>query len=108
MNKIFKCHIIVHNAGKMKNITAGKKYTIIHNYNDRPNIGKFDKILNDRKEWVVPIALTVKYCTTKGKLIKDITFFKKGDDVRVFLSSDKKTFLYYGEIYNTKEYLLLY
>ena len=101
MKNKFKFKITEH---LIKNFTAGKKY--VCTYDEFRET--FDKILNDKKEWVdlnYKVAISGSLCTTRCKFIKDFYGSVKGDIDHIVISYDKKTFLYCGKIYNTKEHL---
>ncbi|AXH72628.1 MAG: hypothetical protein [Caudoviricetes sp.] len=109
-NKIFKGYIKLNDYHaqqlELKNFTIGKKYLYYINFILDRGVAKY-KILNDKKEWV-EFSDKVKFfvpVTTKCKFIKKFAATPQGVLANMVLSSDKKTFLYYGEIYNTKEYL---
>ena len=110
-NKIFTCYAIINDRvnswPKPKDFTIGKKYPYSV-YISTPDGYVNYKILNDKKEWIVVDVGMLVHCklvTTKCKVIKELIANEKGDIVDIILSSDKKTFIYCGKIYNTKEYL---
>ncbi|AXH72629.1 MAG: hypothetical protein [Caudoviricetes sp.] len=110
-NKIFKCYAIIDDRVKSwpkpKDITIGKKYPY-HMDISTPGGYFNNKILNDKKEWMVAavdILVRCELVTTKCKVIKELIANEKGDIIDIVLSIDKKTFLYCCGIYNTKEYL---
>ncbi|AXH72627.1 MAG: hypothetical protein [Caudoviricetes sp.] len=96
---LFECYIII-TKSVHKKIISNKKYKVEVKH------GRITYIMINNK-WVrFPCEDTFyKMYSTKCKFIKNFLENEKGDIVDITLSSDKKTFIYRGEIYNTEEYL---
>ena len=95
------------NQPEMKYFTVGKIYQCNIIMSSSNFINSY-KIMNDKKEWVeINKNIFVGFIAqlTTAKLIKNLIFFDKGDELKVILSCDKKTFRFLGSIYDTKKYL---
>lgn len=96
---LFECYIVIRKSVHKK-IISNKKYKI------EVKNGKITYIMINN-EWIkFPYEDTFfKMYSTKCKFKKDLRNCKKGDIHDITLSCDKTKFIYWSEIYNTKEYL---